>query len=228
MAFSQYFPSKGIIMEPKRVRIFKARKTLDMLVHMREGKLLFKSAKLCTDTSLKNVSIDVQHANAMLLYAARNNMLGEAKMALDAFANPNVTDCFGFTPLLWALANRNEELALLLISRGASIHVRNPLGEVPLMVAAYFGMVGAARRIIHAGAVLNARNAYRMTALMCAAQGGSEDAAALLISAGADPALTDSRMLSALDYAHYLRHKNVEGLLRVVCSPPDLQKSKTI
>ncbi|MEM3364788.1 MAG: ankyrin repeat domain-containing protein [Candidatus Micrarchaeia archaeon] len=206
-------------MESKRVSLFKGRKNLEMLVHMREGKLLFKKADLCTDKSLMDVPVEVQMANASLMHAARNNLLEKGREALISSANPNIYDKFGFTPLFWALANRNEDFALMLLLYDASIHMRNPLGETPLMVASYFGMCGVIKEIIIKGAELNARNLYRMTALMCAAQGGSENAVALLISAGANPLLKDSRHLSALDYARYLKHRDVEMLLRAVCTP---------
>ncbi len=66
----------------------------------------------------------------------------------------------GFTPLLAAVENGQENMALWLISQSANFNVQDSSRNSCLHVAAMKGFVSICRLLVHAGAAMNLLNAY--------------------------------------------------------------------
>ncbi len=63
-------------------------------------------------------------------------------LLLDKGANPNVTDEYGYTPLLLAASEGKTELARLLITRGANVNARASSGWTAVLWASSMGYAG--------------------------------------------------------------------------------------
>jgi ankyrin repeat protein len=94
-----------------------------------------------------------------------------------------------------------EEMAALLIDRGASIESENGARFTPLMLAAQSGATRIATLLIDRGAEIDRRDAMSRTALLHAASRGHPDMVRLLVEGGADIDIVDSDGWTALMYA---------------------------
>jgi ankyrin repeat protein len=92
----------------------------------------------------------------------------------------------GRTPLLVASAASNEDLAELLVQKGARVKVKEPDGTTPLHYAAFSGEHRLAGTLIANGAPVSARGFRGTTPLHLAAMRGDEDMVKLLVANGAD------------------------------------------
>lgn len=96
----------------------------------------------------------------LLPLAARANSVMDATLANDVAAlqaaliegSVEATASNGVTPLHVAAAHGYDEIAALLIERGADVDARDRLGNTPLILAAQEGQTDLARRLLAAGA----------------------------------------------------------------------------
>ena len=101
-------------------------------------------------------------------------------------ADVNKTQPNGWTPLLFALYNRNSELSQLLIEKGADVNAREwRTGNTALMLAASWGNVPLVQLLIQKGAQINAQQRAGNTALSYAVSYQHDDVVQLLKKAGA-------------------------------------------
>ena len=101
--------------------------------------------------------------------AIRRQDLAAVKAALDDKVNPNAPDQqMGMTPLAWAAAVGNVEIAGLLIERGANVNGKNADGATPLHVAAFLGRAGVVELLLAKKGDPNARNTKGETPLVSA------------------------------------------------------------
>ncbi len=121
----------------------------------------------------------------LFLAAARNNLDGVRAM-LDAGKNPNIMTKNGDTPLMAALSAGNNEVAELLILRGADVTMENKNGNTALHIASHTGRAQLVPSLIQANAEVDATNIYGDTSLMAASASENIDIMDLLIEAGAD------------------------------------------
>ena len=137
-----------------------------------------------------------------LMEAARSgsNYQSLVRLLLDRGADvnarcscPGVLDG-GWTPLMLATWNRNEEVVDILLSKGADVSQRNNRGETPLVLAAYRYDMQIFRSVLDRSADVNVKAADGRTALMGVAAGTSwpdqvidhPDAVLALLAKGAD------------------------------------------
>ncbi len=91
--------------------------------------------------------------------AIRRQDLAAVKAALDDKVNPNAPDQqLGMTPLAWAAAVGNVEIAGLLLERGAQVNGKNGDGATPLHVASFLGRAGVVELLLAKKGDPNARN----------------------------------------------------------------------
>ena len=114
----------------------------------------------------------------------------------------NLKDEDGNTPLIIAIARKDDQWTSFMINHGADVNLPGKNGDTPVIVAARAGFRDAAGWLITAGAKVDAANRMGETALIVATQARDVETVRLLLRAGADPDKTDSAAgLSARDYA---------------------------
>ena len=101
-------------------------------------------------------------------------------------ADANARGPDGSTALLWAVYNRDVELAKQLIEAGADVDAKNEFGAFPLSEAAISGSTPLIKLLLDAGANAREANGEGETALMVVARAGDIEGAQLLLKAGAD------------------------------------------
>ena len=125
--------------------------------------------------------------------AAEQSLLSAAEagdhagaVALLKGADVNAHGPDGATALLWAVYNRDTDLAKRLLAAGADVNAKNEFGAFPLSEAAMSGDTPLIKALLEAKADANMANAEGETALMVVARAGDVPAAELLVKAGAD------------------------------------------
>lgn len=92
----------------------------------------------------------------------------------------------GWTPLMVALFEGREEVALFLIKKGANVHAKDRSGYQPIHWAAFQGYTVVIDEIIARGGDVNAITDYGWSALLQATTLGHQPTVAVLLGYGAD------------------------------------------
>lgn len=195
-----------------------------------------------------------------LLHAVANDHADIALMLLAAGADPNISDInedspliitknailaqalinngasvdhknqTGWTLLLYAVKEGNNELALTLLGAGADPNITDPNGDTPLMLVQDSKL---AEELIHKGAEVNHQLTDGWSVLHSAVSNNLTEVALSLLEAGADPNVVSSDGYTPLMYVYdlklfqafiskgadiYCRGKNGESLLNNVLS----------
>ncbi|KAI0157871.1 hypothetical protein GGR52DRAFT_179376 [Hypoxylon sp. FL1284] len=94
--------------------------------------------------------------------------LREAAYILMNECDVNTTDCCGMTPLSWAAKAGTDDIALLLIQKGAKIDAKDNIwGRTPLLHAVNDGHVAVIRLLLKKGANIEARPDYTLEQPLC-------------------------------------------------------------
>ena len=93
--------------------------------------------------------------DTVLMMVAMTNMLMGALLLFKHHANPNVADKNKSTALHGAVHEGHDEMAQLLVERGAKVDAQDRYGETALYVAANNGHVKIVRLLVAAGATLD-------------------------------------------------------------------------
>jgi ankyrin repeat protein len=117
------------------------------------------------------------------------------------------------TPLHGALDRGHEDVAILLLERGADVKSRGIYRHTPLHLSAHHGSADAAQLLIECGADPNAENVGRETPLIVASNNGRLWTAELLLEHGADTDKADSSGWTSLHVASLNGHTDVVELL---------------
>ncbi len=144
-----------------------------------------------------------------LFAASRQGNVPVLKEIFGLRDNLDVRDEKGYTPLIIAVYNGQMEASAALIEAGANLDAADGSGNNALMGACFKGHTEIAALLIEKGASVNARHGNNGTALMFAAMFNRLEIIDLLLIAGADPAMTDNRVMSALDHA--IQQGNVDA-----------------
>ena len=137
----------------------------------------------------------------------------------------NARDDKGETGLIIAIARRDEEWAMFLLSEGADPNLAARDGDTPLIAAARAGYTDAAEKLLAYRVKVDAANRMGETALIAAVQQRQAPIVRLLLTAGADPDRTDSAAgLSARDYAK--RDPRARDILRMIESVTSKQEAE--
>ena len=151
-----------------------------------------------------------------LMLAVMSKSKAVAEFLMDAGANVNAMDFYGYTPLYFAGRAKSSEFALLLIhygadmpliyaatandrefaqsllDRGAQVNSTNARGETPLFYAARENALDVAELLIEHDADVNSKASDGETPLFYAARENALDVAELLIEHGADISVQDT------------------------------------
>ncbi|UII77320.1 ankyrin repeat domain-containing protein [Flagellimonas sp. HMM57] len=137
------------------------------------------------------------------IHDASRNGETETVKALIA-KNPDILNQknpMGFTPLILAVYNDQEETAKVLIDEGADIDAFDKSGNTALMGAIFKGFLNQVELLVASGANVNQQNYNHATALTFAATFGTAELAKILMEAGGDPNLKDNQGKTPLDHA---------------------------
>jgi len=134
--------------------------------------------------------------------------------ALDAGANPNARNEYGYSAISYQASSRRNEAVKVLLERGADPNGKTDNDYSPLMAAASHNDVELAKLLCAHGANINAQSHDGRTPLHHAAYWGRGKIIQFLLSQGADTTLRDGRMNSAADIAAKENYPGVAALLR--------------
>lgn len=99
--------------------------------------------------------------------------------------NPDVTSKSGFTPLHIASHYGNQQIANLLIQKGADVNYAAKHNITPLHVAAKWGKTNMVAVLLENGAAIDSKTRDGLTPLHCAARSGHEQVVDMLLERGA-------------------------------------------
>lgn len=125
---------------------------------------------------------------------------------LNSGANPNMPDD-GFSPLMQALQRRHDDVAHLLVDKGANVNAVGPFGNTPLLCAD-LSNINLVSYLIQCGADVNAQNNLGRTALISAAGDLQADGVHTLLVHGANPNAQDKDGQTALMQAITAYHSH--------------------
>lgn len=139
----------------------------------------------------------------------------------------------GPTALYWAAAECREEMARVLIERGANVNFKEESGgQSPLFISSHAGCEAVVEQLLQAGAEPNVVRFDGSTPLMTAAAIGYKSIVESLLDAGANPNLSDTTGMTVLSWAkqggkteivEYLRSRGTEDT-----SPGALPQSRRV
>jgi len=118
------------------------------------------------------------------------------------------------TPLYFSLLGQKPETALLLISKGADINIKDANDWLPLHFACRMGYMDVAKILILATKDLNVKTKNGYTPLILAAYNNQYELCEMLVNCGADIAIKAGDGKTAIDIANEYGFKDVAGYLQ--------------
>ncbi|GIV07507.1 MAG: hypothetical protein KatS3mg017_0709 [Fimbriimonadales bacterium] len=147
--------------------------------------------------------------NERLLQAVESGDLEQVQRVLTGGAVVNARTKSGLTALSIAVIRGYDEIALLLIDKGASLDARDKSGDrenrtpgnSPVHYAAIYGRARVLQAMLDKGVSPNLRDRNGRTLLMMAAENGRLDTVKMLLQRGADPKAQSALGDTVLDAA---------------------------
>ena len=99
--------------------------------------------------------------------------------------NIDARDADGYTPLMYAVDQCNEEFVRVLISHGADVNCRSNSGTYPIIISVYHGTYRIAEMLFQAGANVDVAGEDGLTPLMIACRMDNLDVVVFLVKSGA-------------------------------------------
>jgi len=131
------------------------------------------------------------------LNISTKEILEKVNYFLDKGAKIEQRNIQGYTPFLAAAAS-NEEVAFLLVEKGAKINVRTRKKLTALELAASAGFSKLTKYLLKKGAKVNAKDRSGRTAIFYAAESGNYEVIKALIDNGANCKLSDRKRTTPL------------------------------
>ena len=153
---------------------------------------LFCIASLFITFIPATASLMAQSDESTLLEASRNGETGTVRELLEAGTDPNATRDDGWTPLMLAAMNGNEEIIDLLLSHKADPNKGETEYGTAVATAAVTPVVEEKvslqilRKLLDGGADVDSQNGVGMTPLFYAAREGKPEVVKMLVKSGAN------------------------------------------
>ncbi|MDD4197464.1 MAG: ankyrin repeat domain-containing protein [Syntrophorhabdaceae bacterium] len=119
--------------------------------------------------------------------ACRSGNIRAARRLLDAGADPDAKNEFGYTPLHCACIHGHLNVTRLLLDHGADVNADDKNGWTPLHRACDKNLLAIARLLLENGAAIDVPDNWNYTPLHLASAGGHTEVVRLLLDHGADP-----------------------------------------
>ncbi|MBX3617443.1 ankyrin repeat domain-containing protein [Nitrosomonas sp.] len=145
---------------------------------------------------------------------AKNGELKKVKELLLSGIDPNSQDPRGWSPLMYATAEKHIDIVKLLLEYGADPNIVNYLGRSAIMYAANYGFYEIAKVLLENKATPNISGFTDLTPLSAAADKGHLEVVKLLVEFGADVTYKNKENKTALDIAMESKQGEVAKLLR--------------
>jgi len=118
--------------------------------------------------------------NKQLFKAAENGLTNIVQWILNAGADVNAKDHYGWTALMFASNRCHNACVKLLLDNGADVNAKSNAGWTVLMDASYYGHEACVRLLLANGADVNAKTNIEQTALMWVSHNRHKDIVELL------------------------------------------------
>lgn len=141
-----------------------------------------------------------------LIEACKRGHVDLVKQHIEAGLALNDYDPHYWTPLRTAIANRNYEIADLLIAHGADVNMKADYDETVLFMAVRAASMKSVRYLVAKGANVNSRNRDGETPLFMLKYYDRVAVADILINAGADVNARNKTGTSVL--SHFVRRRD--------------------
>lgn len=129
-----------------------------------------------------NIEINENKDRVIHLISRKNNLpMMKALFENDSKVDINVINKNNETPLITAIENKSEEIAVYLIKKKANISLRKKGDMSPLMLCCKFGQMDIVKLLITHGADINEKNILGETPLKIAQINNHEDLAMMLL-----------------------------------------------
>ena len=157
----------------------------------------------------------VRYRNLPLVFASMTGDLENVKLLLAHGADPS-DGSYGRTPLAQAVTFGYPDVVQALIAGGASVSMREGSGINLLHWAAIANRPSVIPALATAGIPVNDQDKFGFTPLMYAAtlDFGDAETVKTLLRAGANPGIRNNEGRTAREQARYLRHSQIEAVLR--------------
>ncbi len=121
----------------------------------------------------------------------------------------------GRTPLFYAIADKDIDLAVKLIAQGAAINIQDKGGLTPLHFASLHDQTSIAEELIKAGAEIDIQDLHGNTPLWRAVfeSRGKDKMIRILIAAGADKTIENKSGISPVKLAENIGNFDILSIL---------------
>jgi ankyrin repeat protein len=164
----------------------------------------------------------------VILHCKAKNKEKIIKQLIEAGANVNLQDNYGYTALMHAATKSTDNTVKMLINTGADVNLQNKYGYTALMYAATKSTENTVKMLIDAGADVNLLDSEGWTALMCVVSNfnSSKNTAKLLIDAGTDLQIQDYNEYNVFKIAY--SNKTKSSIVRMLIDAIELSNYSII
>ncbi|XP_005095905.1 serine/threonine-protein phosphatase 6 regulatory ankyrin repeat subunit C [Aplysia californica] len=175
-----------------------------------------------------NIQNILGHSPLHLACLSKAKKMTELLLSEKWKSDVNLSDCFGYSALFYAIFGGDVDIISFLLSHKAEVNIQSFSGLSPLIAASAFGLVGVVNDLLDKGANVNCQNTEGMSPLMGAVCRDSQEIVECLLEHGAKVDLVDrfgetaftlsvlmghyDCMKMLLKYGADINHTNIEGI----------------
>jgi ankyrin repeat protein len=148
---------------------------------LEKSSLIHRQDSQCVRAQQELAALNIAVTEASLLDAIEHGHISVVRLLLAAGVSPNARDHEGWTPLMLAARDNQQDLVQTLLDLDAHVNARNKTGGTALMMAAMNDHLLIVDTLIRHGAVIDAQTPQGWTALTYASWKGHREVVAMLL-----------------------------------------------